>query len=71
MRVLSYAELRSRKGIPYHEVHIRRLVRAGKFPEPVELGPGRVAFREEDVDRWLESRRPRTMAKAEAPNAAY
>jgi len=35
--------------VGYSRVHIQRLVRAGQFPAPVQLGPGRIAFRESDV----------------------
>jgi prophage regulatory protein len=55
MRYLSYRDLNER-GIPYHEVHIRRLVKAGRFPRPVAIGPGRVGFVEDEVDDWMRQR---------------
>ena len=30
--------------------------RAGRFPEPLRLGPNTVAWREADVRRWIEKR---------------
>ena len=38
MRVLSFPELRSAKGIPYSSVWIRKLVADGKFPKPPPTG---------------------------------
>ncbi len=35
---------------------IWRQRRAGTFPEPVRISPGCVAWREADVDAWIESR---------------
>lgn len=35
---------------------IYRLVASGAFPAPVHLGPGAVAWRWSDLDRWSESR---------------
>jgi prophage regulatory protein len=32
------------------------MVRDGQFPKPVQLGKRRIAWREADVVRWLESR---------------
>ena len=36
-----------------------RLVRAGQLAPPVALSPGRVAWRESDVEAFLSSRSPR------------
>lgn len=35
-----------------------RLRRAGQFPEPVPISPGRVAWRARDIAAWHESRGP-------------
>jgi prophage regulatory protein len=32
-----------------------RQVTAGKFPQPVKIGERRVAWRADDVDRWMAS----------------
>jgi prophage regulatory protein len=55
MRVLSYPELRERKGIVWSRTHIYRLINAGKFPQPLKLGEGTTAWLEAEVDRWLAS----------------
>lgn len=39
-----------------------RRQRAGDFPASVQISPGRVAWRESEIQRWLESREPRTRA---------
>ena len=33
--------------------HIRRLARAGKFPEPIPLTENRIAWLESDVNEWI------------------
>ena len=42
--------------VGYHPSHVMRLVRAGQFPQPVQLGPNSIAFVEEEVDRWQQAR---------------
>jgi prophage regulatory protein len=37
-------------------VQLWRLVRAGRFPSPVELGPNSIGFYVDEIARWLESR---------------
>ena len=56
MRILSKKALRAEKGIGYSDVHIARLVKAGKFPAPIQLGAGRKGWIESEVDIWLEAR---------------
>ena len=41
MRILSFEDLRSEKGIPYSKVHLWRLEREGKFPKRVPLSESR------------------------------
>ena len=53
MRVLSYPDLRDRKGIVWSRAHVYRMVRAGKFPAPLKLGEGTTAWLEAEIDRWL------------------
>ena len=53
-RVLSYPELRDRKGIVWSRAHVYRMIHAGKFPRPLKLGEGTSAWLEEEVDRWLD-----------------
>ncbi len=35
---------------------VYRLIGRGEFPEPVQLGPRAVGWRESDVEAWLNSR---------------
>ena len=39
-----------------HPASVMRLVRQGKFPQPVPLGPARIAFVEAEVERWIADR---------------
>src|SRR4051812_11416329 len=54
MRLLTFTELQRQKGIPYCRDHLRRLVKAGQFPKPIELGARRIAWAEKEVDSHLE-----------------
>jgi predicted DNA-binding transcriptional regulator AlpA len=54
MRLLTFVELQRQKGIPYCRDHLRRLVKAGQFPQPIELGARRIAWAEDEVDEHLE-----------------
>jgi prophage regulatory protein len=56
MRILSKKALREEKGIGYSDVHIARLVKASKFPAPIQLGAGRKGWIESEIDIWLEAR---------------
>ena len=53
MKLLSYDELRPKKGIPYSKVHLWRLERDGKFPKRVPLGESRHGWLESEIDDWL------------------
>jgi prophage regulatory protein len=56
MKILSIDELKTAKGIAYSKAHIWRLIRAGKFPQPIRLGENRIAFPEREIDAFLESK---------------
>jgi prophage regulatory protein len=56
MKILSYADLRSQRGISFSKVHLWRLERAGKFPKRVPLGAARHGWLETEVDEWLAAR---------------
>ena len=56
MRVLSFEQLRTQKGIEYSRVHLWRLVNSSQFPAPIKLGPGRNAWVESEIDSWLSDR---------------
>jgi prophage regulatory protein len=66
MRILSFEELRSEKGIPYSKVHIWRLERDGKFPKRVPLGASRHGWSDSEVDEWIAAR----MAQRDSAEAA-
>lgn len=52
-RLLSWREVRAR--IPLARATVYSLRREGKFPEPIPISPGRVAWRESDLARWVEA----------------
>ena len=56
MRFLSFNELKPSKGVPYCRVHLMRLVEQKKFPAPVPVGAGRIAWVEAEVDDWLKAK---------------
>ena len=43
--------------IPWSKMHLWRQVAAGKFPQPLELGPRTPCWRESEVRDWLNNRR--------------
>ena len=55
MKVLSEADLQE-KGIDYSGQHLNRLIRDGKFPKPIRLGPRRRAWPEIEIDNWLKAK---------------
>jgi prophage regulatory protein len=42
--------------ISYSVSQLYRMVKAGTFPKPLRLGPGRVGWRQSVVDTWINSR---------------
>ena len=46
-----------RQLIPYSDVHILRLERAGRFPARIQLGPSRVGWSELELFEWIEARK--------------
>ncbi|MBF9060754.1 AlpA family phage regulatory protein [Rhodobacterales bacterium HKCCSP123] len=53
-RILRRSEVEDRTGLSRSTIYA--WIRHGKFPRPVKLGERIVAWRESDIDRWLESR---------------
>jgi predicted DNA-binding transcriptional regulator AlpA len=49
VRYIRYAELAPRYGITFSRTHLRRLMRTGLFPKPVELAPNSIAWREDEI----------------------
>jgi prophage regulatory protein len=56
-RFLSRRELRDITGLS--DPTLWRLRRAGVLPEPVRLSPGRVAWRADVIEQWIETRESR------------
>ena len=50
-RLVGAAERRAL--VPYSDMHVSRLEKAGKFPRRVKLGPGRVAWRLSEIMTWI------------------
>ena len=57
-RVLTYPDLKARKGISYTRQHLSRLEEKGLWPQRIQYGPGRVGWLESEVDEHL-SKQPR------------
>ena len=58
-RILNRKALREEKGIPFSDNHLRRLVKAGRFPAPIKLGPDPRAhnfWKEHEIDAYLAAR---------------
>jgi prophage regulatory protein len=56
MKVLTFGDLKAEKGISYSRQWIRKMVLAGRFPEPFEIGPHRLVWTEAAIDSWLAER---------------
>jgi prophage regulatory protein len=54
MELLSKKQVREK--VLYSFAHIARLEAAGLFPKRVPLGPGRVGYVEEEIERWIMKR---------------
>jgi predicted DNA-binding transcriptional regulator AlpA len=52
-RLLSYADLRERKGIKFSRQWLQVLIKAGKFPRPIHSGAATTDFLEEEVDQYI------------------
>ena len=65
MKVLDRRALAEQKGIRFHNVHLLRLEKAGKFPRRFLIGANRTAWLETEIDEWLEQR----VAARDAANA--
>lgn len=56
MRIISFKDLKSEKGIPYSRPQLYRLIDAKRFPRPLPIGGNRVAFLESELDAWLSAK---------------
>lgn len=55
-RLLVFEQLESEKNIRYAADYLRKLVKAGKFPQPFRLSPRKLVWREEAIDQWIAKR---------------
>jgi prophage regulatory protein len=53
MKVLSYPELRTEKGIRFSAQWLRKLIKQGRFPPPIPIGDASVGFIESEIDDWI------------------
>ena len=56
MKILRFPELKRIKGIPWSNVHLRRLEKVEKFPGRVNLADATVGWIESEIDDWIEQR---------------
>lgn len=58
MRIITFKELKTTKGIPFSREHLRRLEADGKFPKRVRLAPGGdyYGYVEKEIDEYLLNR---------------
>ena len=52
-RKILFTEDLPAKGIPFHRVHIRKMVKARRFPKPFKLGQHRNAWFEDVIDGFI------------------
>ncbi len=55
-KLIGFSDLRTEKGIGYSRDHLRRMVKQGRFPKPIPLSAARIAWRESDIDGWIDER---------------
>jgi prophage regulatory protein len=53
VRLLTFSQLKSEKGIRYVRDHLRRKCDDGSFPKPVQISAARIGWVEAEVDYWL------------------
>jgi prophage regulatory protein len=59
MKILSYHDLKSLKGISYSKTQLWRLEKGGKFPRRVPLSGnpnGRHGWVDSEIDAWIQAR---------------
>jgi prophage regulatory protein len=56
MKILSYPDLRTEKGIRFSRQWIAKLVKARQFPAPVKIGLATNGFVESEIDAWIADR---------------
>jgi predicted DNA-binding transcriptional regulator AlpA len=56
VRLITFAQLGPEKGISHCRDHVRRLVKVGKFPAPIQLSDHKIACLEAEIDAMIASR---------------
>jgi predicted DNA-binding transcriptional regulator AlpA len=72
-RLLSFPELKTRKGIKYSRQHVARLVKAKRFPAPIKpsgLPTGENAWFDDEIDAHLKACAAARSAVRTDPEAA-
>jgi predicted DNA-binding transcriptional regulator AlpA len=58
MRIITFKDLKTLKGIPFSREHLRRLEASGRFPKRVRLTEGGdyYGYLEKEIDEYLAAR---------------
>jgi prophage regulatory protein len=51
---LTIDDVKARTTLPRTEIN--RLAATGDFPKAIEIAPGQLAWRESDIDAWIDAR---------------
>ena len=55
-RLLTFPELRTKKGIPHTRQYLSQLEKKGLFPRRLHVSDNRVAWIEDEIDELIEAR---------------
>jgi prophage regulatory protein len=67
VKLIDFKDLYPVKGISYSRDHLRRKVKAGEFPKPLQLSPRRIAWIESEVDEHLAAKERARYGSSESP----
>ncbi|MCW5699260.1 MAG: AlpA family phage regulatory protein [Rhodospirillales bacterium] len=56
LKIVSFSDLKDRFGLTWTRVHVNRLIKAGQFPQKVQISAGRVGWLESEIEAWLRAR---------------
>jgi len=56
MKVLSFDDLKTVKGIRFTKAWLYKLIKDNRFPQPIKLGGNSTGFVESEIDAWIASR---------------
>ncbi len=59
MKILRKKDVVSKVGLS--AVHLMRLVKWNRFPEPFSLGPASIGWLESEVDEWIQDKADRRL----------